>query len=70
MLRALKEAGTLMLRSLNKKRGVTYGSPQPELMLSIAVIGVRGVRKQDKKRSPIKGGVSTASDPIAVKVKT
>ena len=48
------------------KQGVTYGPPEPELILSAAVIGVRGVSK-DEKRSPIKGGRSTGSDPKAVK---
>ena len=51
------------------RRGVAYGPPEPELILSAAVIGVRGVRKTDKKRSPVKGGRSTGSDPKTVKDK-
>ena len=31
---------------------------------------MRGVCKEDKKRFPVKGGRSTGSDSIAVKVKT
>ena len=53
-----------------KKRGVTYGPPEPELILSAAVIGAKGERKSEKKRSPIKGGRSAVSDPKAVTDKT
>ncbi len=52
------------------KRGVNYGPPEPELILSAAVIGVRGIRKSEKKPSPIKGGGSTVSDPKTVTDKT
>jgi hypothetical protein len=44
---------------------VTWGHPPPELILSAAVIGVKGLSK-DSKRSPIKGGGSSGSVPRAV----